>query len=82
MRLSRFIHTLQLVVKDGLNQSEYIRSSLDKVAEIAKLSHKSITMAEKLQNENLSVQEAVITHGNSQFHMVSKVLDIPNTLIK
>ena len=63
MRLSCFIHTLQLVVKDGLNQSECIRSSLGKVAEIAKLSHKSITMAEKLQNENLSIQEAVITRG-------------------
>ena len=42
LRLPSFIHTLQLIVKDGLNQSKRIRSSLGKVNEIAKLSHKSI----------------------------------------
>ena len=76
-----FVHTLQLVVKNGLNQSEYIRSSLGKLAEISKLSHKSITMAGKLQNENLSIPAAVITRWNSKVHMVSKILDIPNTLL-
>ena len=59
LRLPCFIHTLQFFVKDGLNQSKCIRSSLDKVADIAKLSHKSITMAEKLQNANLRIPEAV-----------------------
>ena len=81
LRLPCFTHTLQLVVKDGLDESECIRSPLGKVAEIAKLSHKSIVVAEKLQNENFSIPEAVVTRWNSQFLTVSKVLDIPNTLL-
>ncbi|CAM2728341.1 unnamed protein product [Rotaria socialis] len=81
LRLPCFIHTLQLVVKDGLNESECIRSPLSKVAEIAKLSHKSITIAEKLQNEKFSIPEAIVTRWNSQFLTVSKVVDIPNTLL-
>ncbi|CAM2730447.1 unnamed protein product, partial [Rotaria socialis] len=76
-----FIHTLQLAVKDGLNESECIRPPLSKVAEIAKLSHKSITTAEKLQNEKFSIPEAIVTRWNSQFLTVSKVVDIPNTLL-
>ncbi|CAF5227804.1 unnamed protein product, partial [Rotaria magnacalcarata] len=81
LRLPCFIHTLQLVVKDGLNESECIRSPLSKVAEIAKLSHKSITIAEKLQNEKFSIPDAIVTRWNSQFLTVSKVVDIPNTLL-
>ncbi|CAF5059395.1 unnamed protein product, partial [Rotaria magnacalcarata] len=81
LRLPCFIHTLQLVVKDGLNDSECIRPPLSKVAEIAKLSHKSITIAEKLQNEKFSIPEAIVTRWNSQFLTVSKVVDIPNTLL-
>ena len=49
LQLPCFIHTSQLVVKDGLKESECIRSLLGKVVEIAKLSHKFITMAEKLK---------------------------------
>ncbi|CAF4399168.1 unnamed protein product, partial [Rotaria magnacalcarata] len=51
------------------------------VAEIAKLSHKSITIAEKLQNEKFSIPEAIVTRWNSQFLTVSKVVGIPNTLL-
>ncbi|CAF2068375.1 unnamed protein product [Rotaria magnacalcarata] len=41
LRLSCFIHTLQLEVKDGLDESGCTRSAMAKVTEIAKLSHKS-----------------------------------------
>ncbi|CAF3334021.1 unnamed protein product [Rotaria sp. Silwood2] len=42
LRLPCFIHTLQLVVKDGLDESGCTRSAMAKVAEIAKLSHKTV----------------------------------------
>jgi len=81
LRLPCFIHTLQLVVKDGLKESGCARSALAKVAEIAKLSHKSIPVAEKLQECKLSIPLAVITRWNSQFITVSKIIDIPNILL-
>ncbi|CAF5183260.1 unnamed protein product, partial [Rotaria magnacalcarata] len=72
IRLPCFIHTLQLVVKDGLDGSGCTRSAMAKVTEIAKLSHKSIPVAEKLQEFKLSILLAVITRWNSQFITVSK----------
>ncbi|CAF1982946.1 unnamed protein product [Rotaria magnacalcarata] len=65
IRLPSFIHTLQLVVKDGLDGSGCTRSAMAKVTEIAKLSHKSIPVAEKLQEFKLSILLAVITRWNS-----------------
>ncbi|CAF1518568.1 unnamed protein product [Rotaria magnacalcarata] len=65
IRLPSFIHTLQLVVKDGLDGSGCTRSAMAKVTEIAKLSHKSIPVAEKLQEFKLSILLAVTTRWNS-----------------
>ena len=81
LRLPCFIHTLQLVVKDGLKESECTRSAMAKVAEIAKLSHKSIPVAEKLQEFKLTIPLAIITRWNSQFITVSKILEIPNIFL-
>lgn len=81
LRLPCFIHTLQLVVRDGLNESACTRSAMKKVAEIAKLSHKSIHVAEKLQELKLSIPLAIITRWNSQFLTVSKILEIPNLFL-
>jgi hypothetical protein len=55
LRLPCFVHTLQLSVKDDLKESACTRSPMAKVAEIAKLSHKSISIAEKLQEFKLSM---------------------------
>jgi hypothetical protein len=54
---------------------------MSKVAEIAKLSHQSIPVAEKLQESKLSIPLAVIIRWNSQFITVSKILDIPNVFL-
>jgi hypothetical protein len=81
LRLPCFIHTLQLVVKDGLKGTRCTQSAMAKVAEIAKLSHKSIPLAEKLQEFKLTIPIAIITRWNSQFIRVSKILDIPNVLL-
>ena len=57
LRLPCFTHTLQLVVKEGLDENECIRSPLGKVAEIAKLSHKSIVVAENCKMKILVSQK-------------------------
>lgn len=81
LRLPCFVHTLQLVVKDGLKESVCSQSAMNKVAQIAKLSHTSISVAEKLQELKFSIPEAIVTRWNSQFFTISKVLDIPHPLL-
>lgn len=81
LRFPCFIHSLQLVVKDGLKENGCTQSAMTKVAQIAKLSHTSIPVAEKLQECNLSIPQPIITRWNSQFLTVSKVIDIPRTLL-
>ena len=61
LEFSCFIHTLQPVVKDSLNESICIRSTMARVAAIARLTHQSITVAEKLQDNKFSILQLVIT---------------------
>ncbi|CAF3244182.1 unnamed protein product [Rotaria sp. Silwood2] len=49
LRLPCFAHTLQLVVQDGLREAVCIKQTITKVSKIAKLSHSSISFAEKLE---------------------------------
>ena len=77
-RIPCFAHCIQLVVKDGLNQTKSILSSLEKVSAIAKLSHTCTKFAEKLELMKLSIPRAVITRWNSQFLLVERILAIPS----
>lgn len=81
IRLPCFIHTLQLVVKDGLDEARCIRSTMAKVAAIAKLSHQSTAVAERLQEINMSIPLAVKTRWNSQYLTVLKILDVPSGVL-
>jgi hypothetical protein len=81
VRLPCFVHTLQLVVHDGLKDGSSIRSAMAKVAHTAKLTHKSTAAAEKLEDIKMSIPQAVPTRWNSQFLTVSKTLDIPNPVL-
>lgn len=81
VRLPCFVHSLQLVVHDGLKEGASIRLALAKVAETAKLTHQSTTAAEKLHDIKMSIPQAVPTRWNSQFLTVSKTLDIPNVTL-
>ncbi|CAF1126829.1 unnamed protein product [Rotaria sordida] len=76
-RIPCFAHTIQLIVKDGLKETQSILSSLEKVSTIAKLSHKNTKFAEKLEMMKISIPRAVITRWNSQFLTVESILAIP-----
>ena len=77
-RIPCFAHCVQLIVKDGLNQTKSILSSLEKVSAIAKLSHTCTKFAEKLELMKVSIPRAVITRWNSQFSLVEHILAIPS----
>ena len=81
LRLPCFFHTLQPVVNDGLNESACIRSTMAKIATIARLAHQSITVAEKLQDSKFSTPQAVITRWNSQYLTVLSILEIPSVFL-
>ena len=81
VRLPCFIHTIQLVVQDGLREGACIRSTMAKVAAIAKLSHKSTLIAEQLHEINVSIPTPVATRWNSQYLTASRILDVPNATL-
>lgn len=71
-----FAHTLQLIVKDGLQSDSQINSILSKVSTIVGHVRKSTIATELLENE-CRVQAACPTRWNSQLAMVRSVVDIP-----
>ncbi|CAF0994470.1 unnamed protein product [Didymodactylos carnosus] len=77
LRIPCFSHTLQLVVADGLKESSCARSSLVKVAKIAKYSHQSSKFAENLEANKYSIPVACKTRWNSQYNTVMKIIEIP-----
>ncbi|CAF3089987.1 unnamed protein product [Rotaria socialis] len=79
LRIPCFAHTIQLVVNDGLKQTSSIETALVKVSKIAKLSHTSISFAEKLEHIGKSIPRANKTRWNSQFNTVENVLRIPSS---
>lgn len=77
-RISCFAHTIQLVVKDGLQETKTMLTALEKVSSIAKHAHTSTKFAEKLDLMKASIPRAVITRWNSQFMCVERILAIPS----
>ncbi|CAF1559875.1 unnamed protein product [Rotaria magnacalcarata] len=77
LRLPCFIHSLQLVVHDGIKAASGALSSLKKVADLAKLAHTSNSFAERLEEHHYSIPRANSTRWNSQFQTVKKVIGIP-----
>ncbi|CAF3582403.1 unnamed protein product [Rotaria socialis] len=60
LRLPCFIHSLQLVVHDGIKAASGALSSLKKVADLAKLAHTSTSFAERLRDIIIVFLELII----------------------
>ncbi|CAF4615388.1 unnamed protein product [Rotaria socialis] len=74
-RLPCYAHSIQLVIKDGLKVSTCVEPSLKKISKIAKLSHSSTAVKERLENIQVCVPNANKTRWNSQYDMVGTVID-------
>ncbi|XP_042213373.1 zinc finger BED domain-containing protein 4-like isoform X2 [Homarus americanus] len=70
-----FAHTLQLVVKDGMEQDSQIKQILAKVSKLINFCRKSTVAAEVLSNE-FKLQMATCTRWNSQLTMMRSVLRV------
>jgi hypothetical protein len=75
-RLPCYAHSIQLVVKDGLKGSTCVQSSLEKISKIAKLSHSSTVVAERLENIQVCIPNANKTRWNSQYELVMTITGI------
>ena len=81
LRLPCFGHCLQLVVNDGIKASTTAVSSLQKVANLAKLAHTSTAFSEQLVRFKYTIPRANRTRWNSQFLTVKKVIEIPTSTL-
>ncbi|CAF4060073.1 unnamed protein product [Rotaria sp. Silwood2] len=79
LRIPCFAHTLQLVIKNGLEEAICIKQAIYKVSKIAKLAHSSTTFADKLETIGGSIPKPNKTRWNSQLHAVQKILEIQST---
>jgi hypothetical protein len=71
-RIACFAHTLQLVIKDGLETTE--RGFVKKIQDITSASHQCSSFAEKLDAEfKLSIPSIGITRWNSHFDNVRRL---------
>lgn len=79
-RLPCFTHTLQLVLRDALDDAASIKSLLGKVQKLVAFCHKSTHAAEALEGMH-KLQPANVTRWNSQLKMLRSVLKVPNDVL-
>jgi hypothetical protein len=76
VRLSCFIHTLQLSVRDGLKKASFIPKVFEKCQAVARYSHKSSKGAEILEELNKHLNKITVTRWNSEYLLIKSVLCI------
>ena len=73
---SCFAHTLQLVVRDGLNEcGSHLRQIITKASSIVNYIRKSVNASEFLEDQK-RLQASNTTRWNSQFYMLNSILSV------
>lgn len=75
-RLSCFLHSLQLCVRDGIKNTSFMSKALEKCRALNKFSHKSNKMADALDQLKKTISKATITRWNSDYLLVKSILSI------
>ncbi|CAF4015157.1 unnamed protein product, partial [Rotaria sp. Silwood1] len=76
VRLSCFVHTLQLCIRDGLKNASHIPKVLGKCQALAKFSHKSSKMADLLEQLNKNIHKMNLTRWNSEYLLIKSIYSI------
>ena len=79
LRLSCFLHSLQLCVRDGVGKTTFTSRALEKCRALAKFSRRSSKMAERLEQLAKSVSKSNITRWNSDYLLVKSIVSIGKT---
>ncbi|CAF3424066.1 unnamed protein product [Rotaria sp. Silwood2] len=82
-RLSCFLHSLRLCVRDGMQNASYTSKVLNKCRILSKFSHKSSKMADALDQLNKSISKTNVTRwnnsikfSNNDFMILQEIIDI------
>ena len=77
-----YAHTLQLVVRDGINkENQHLKNVVSKASQIINHIRKSINASEILEDEK-RVQAQNVTRWNSQLIMIRSILQIPESKLQ
>ncbi|CAF3045088.1 unnamed protein product [Rotaria sp. Silwood2] len=79
LRLSCFIHSLQLSIRNGLKNASYVPKLLKKCQALAKFAHKSSKITELLEELNKHINKMTITRWNSEFLLIKPISSIGKT---
>lgn len=79
LRLSCFLHSLQLCVRDGVGKMAFMSRVLEKCRALAKFSRRSNKMAEKLEELTKSISKSNVTRWNSDYLLVKSIVSIGKT---
>ncbi|KAI2659489.1 Zinc finger BED domain-containing protein 4 [Labeo rohita] len=79
-RSSCFVHTLQLVVRDAMDEAGSIKNLLGKVQKLVSFCHKSTLATDALEGGH-KLQPANATRWNSQLKMLRSVLNVPSDVL-
>lgn len=76
LRVSCFVHTLQLCVRDGLCNAPYVSKLLEKCHSVAKSAHKSSKIAELTESLEKSIHTANVTRWNSEYLLIKSIVAV------
>ncbi|CAF4084866.1 unnamed protein product [Adineta steineri] len=76
VRLSCFVHSLQLCVRDGIKDASFMVKIFGKCKAVAQYSHKSSKIADILEELNKHINKFTVTRWNSEFLLIKSILSI------
>lgn len=77
MRMSCFLHTLQLAVRDGMENVSLVSKIMGKCRNLSFLTHKSTKIADLLDQIRRHIQKPNVTRWNSDYVLLKSILAIP-----
>jgi hAT family C-terminal dimerisation region len=76
VRMSCFIHTLQLTIRDGLQKVSHVQKILEKCQTLARSAQKSSQIADILEQINRHIERPTVTRWNSELMLIKSILHI------
>ena len=76
IRMSCFIHTLQLTIRDGLQKVPHVQKVLEKCQLLARSTQKSSQIADILEQINRHIERPTVTRWNSELMLIKSILSI------
>ena len=75
-RLSCFVHSLQLAIRDGLKSVPHLSKTLSKCKKLSRKSHKSTKVADLLDDVDKRLSRSNITRRNSEYLLVRSIIGL------